>query len=199
MIKKIIILVFTLSTLAYPNSVEYYIVKKGDILSKISKRHNVSVEKIISLNKIKNPNLIYPGMRLKLKNELVDLAKVYEIKGDKFLENSNYTLNYRVQRCLENYNVAKKLYTKGNNMSTYILDEKISKLVDLKNALKYQNIGSIYRIKNERNKAYLNFSNALKYYKKYGNNNKVVLIGVNKNIKYIENIILGGKNVKENI
>lgn len=44
-----------------------YTVKKGDTLSHIARRYRTSVAKLAKLNKIKNPNLIYPGQKIKLK------------------------------------------------------------------------------------------------------------------------------------
>lgn len=44
-----------------------YTVKKGDTLSKIAKQYNTTVQKLIELNKIKDPNKIYVGQKLKLK------------------------------------------------------------------------------------------------------------------------------------
>lgn len=46
---------------------EYYTVKKGDTLSKIAKDYGTSVAKLVSLNDIKNPNLIYAGQKLRVK------------------------------------------------------------------------------------------------------------------------------------
>lgn len=46
---------------------EYYTVKKGDTLSGIAKKYNTTVKKLVSLNKIKNANLIYPGQKLRVK------------------------------------------------------------------------------------------------------------------------------------
>lgn len=43
-----------------------YTVKSGDTLSHIAKRYGTSVGKLVSLNGIKNPNLIYPGQKLKV-------------------------------------------------------------------------------------------------------------------------------------
>lgn len=43
-----------------------YVVKKGDTLSTIAKRYKTSVKAIASKNKIKNPDLIYPGQKLKI-------------------------------------------------------------------------------------------------------------------------------------
>lgn len=42
----------------------YYIVKRGDTLSHIALWYNTTVDKIVKLNNIKNPNLIYVGERL---------------------------------------------------------------------------------------------------------------------------------------
>jgi LysM repeat protein len=41
-----------------------YIVKKGDSLAVIAKRHGVTVSAIVACNGIKNPNVIYAGQRL---------------------------------------------------------------------------------------------------------------------------------------
>lgn len=38
-----------------------YTVKPGDTLNKIAKKYDTSVEALVSLNKIKNPNRIYEG------------------------------------------------------------------------------------------------------------------------------------------
>lgn len=45
----------------------YYTVKSGDTLSGIAAKFNTSVAKLASLNKIKNPNLIYVGQKLRVK------------------------------------------------------------------------------------------------------------------------------------
>lgn len=44
-----------------------YIVKKGDNLTKIAKKYNTTVAKLVSDNKIKNKNLIYVGQKLVIK------------------------------------------------------------------------------------------------------------------------------------
>lgn len=43
------------------NSGKTYIVKLGDTLSKIAKQYNTTVDKLVSLNSIKSPNLIHVG------------------------------------------------------------------------------------------------------------------------------------------
>ena len=49
------------------NTEVYYTVKDGDTLSEIAKRFGMSYEKIVKLNNISNPNLIYPGQVIKIK------------------------------------------------------------------------------------------------------------------------------------
>lgn len=44
-----------------------YTVKSGDTLSKIAVKHNTTVAKLVKLNKIKNPDQIYVGQKIKLK------------------------------------------------------------------------------------------------------------------------------------
>jgi lysozyme len=47
---------------------EYYVVKKGDVLSRIAEKYGMSVKQIQTLNPgIKNPNLIYPGQKIHVK------------------------------------------------------------------------------------------------------------------------------------
>lgn len=45
----------------------YYIVKKGDNLTKIAHLYGTTVSRLTSLNGITNPNLIYTGQKLKIK------------------------------------------------------------------------------------------------------------------------------------
>ena len=43
-----------------------YVVKKGDVLWKIAKAHNVSLDVLIKYNNLKNPDKIYPGQKIKI-------------------------------------------------------------------------------------------------------------------------------------
>lgn len=45
----------------------YYTVKQGDTLSEIAVKYGVTVNHIVEQNNIRNPNLIYPGERLRIK------------------------------------------------------------------------------------------------------------------------------------
>lgn len=49
------------------NKIFTYTVKKGDTLSAIAAKYKTSVSKLVKDNSIKNPNLIYPGQRIKIK------------------------------------------------------------------------------------------------------------------------------------
>ena len=44
-----------------------YVVKKGDTLAKIASKHNTTVENLVKLNNIKNPDVILIGQKLKMK------------------------------------------------------------------------------------------------------------------------------------
>ena len=46
---------------------QYYTVKSGDNLTKIAKMYGTTVEYLVRMNNIKNPNLIYVGQRIKVK------------------------------------------------------------------------------------------------------------------------------------
>lgn len=46
---------------------EYYNVKNGDNLTKIASMYGTSVLELVRLNNIKNPNLIYPNQKLKIR------------------------------------------------------------------------------------------------------------------------------------
>lgn len=85
--------------------IDIYIVKKNDTLSKISKKFNVDIEDILNLNNIKNPNLIYPNMKLKIKGKdegverkyytvekndtLYDIAQRYKVTINEIQEKNN--------------------------------------------------------------------------------------------------------------
>ena len=46
---------------------EYYTVVSGDNLTKIAKKYGTTVNQLVSWNNISNPNLIYPGQKLRVK------------------------------------------------------------------------------------------------------------------------------------
>lgn len=49
-----------------PAEEKIYVVKKGDILSTIADRYKIRWQDIAEENDLKNPNLIYPGQKLKI-------------------------------------------------------------------------------------------------------------------------------------
>jgi LysM repeat protein len=46
-----------------------YTVKSGDTLSEIAEQYGTTVDELVRLNNIDNPDLIHPGQELKLKEE----------------------------------------------------------------------------------------------------------------------------------
>ena len=49
------------------NNKVYYTIKSGDNLSSIAKKYGTTVSQIVSWNNIKNPNLIYPNQKIRVK------------------------------------------------------------------------------------------------------------------------------------
>lgn len=47
-------------------SPRYYVVRPGDTILSIADRYGLELENILSLNKLENPNIIYPGQILRL-------------------------------------------------------------------------------------------------------------------------------------
>ena len=45
-----------------------YTIKRGDTLTKIANKFDTTVSEIVSLNNIKNPNLIYAGTTIRVPN-----------------------------------------------------------------------------------------------------------------------------------
>lgn len=80
-----------------------YTVKRGDTLWKISRRYGVSIEKIASINNIKNPNLIFPGQRLRI--------PIANTTGG-----GSNTLYYRVKRGDSLWKIARRYRTTVNNL-----------------------------------------------------------------------------------
>lgn len=74
-----------------------YTVKRGDNLWNIAKRHGVSLQSILEINIIQNPNLIYPGQKIRI--------PTLGNEEDNSANNSNYTnVTYTVKKgdCLWN-------------------------------------------------------------------------------------------------
>lgn len=80
-----------------------YTVKRGDTLSKIANRYGITVNEIVALNNIQNPNLIYVGqqLRIPLDNSINQMQNVY----------------YRVQRGDRLWRIAKRYRTTVSNIA----------------------------------------------------------------------------------
>lgn len=57
----------------------YYTVQRGDTLSEIASRYGTTVQEIVDINNIENPNLIYPGQTLRILTN--STVQGYETRG----------------------------------------------------------------------------------------------------------------------
>lgn len=82
-----------------------YIVKAGDNLSTIAQKYNTTVTRLVELNNIKNPNLIYPGQVLKLPTSTVEPTIYIVQRGD------------NLSKIAKKYNTTwKKIYERNKNV-----------------------------------------------------------------------------------
>ena len=72
----------TVAQVAQAKEEGYYTVVLGDTLGKISNRFGVSVDQLVKLNNIDNPNLIYVGTVLKVNENAVTKAEVTVAKAE---------------------------------------------------------------------------------------------------------------------
>ena len=72
----------TVAQVAQAKEEGYYTVVLGDTLGKISNRFGVSVDQLVKLNNIQNPNLIYVGTVLKVNENVAAKAEVSVPKAD---------------------------------------------------------------------------------------------------------------------
>lgn len=72
-----------------------YTVRSGDTLSHIAQRYGTTVQNIAQLNNITNPNLIYPGQRLRIQ------------RADNGNTNTNQGVSYTVRRGDNLWNIAR--------------------------------------------------------------------------------------------
>ena len=72
----------TVAQVAQAKEEGYYTVVLGDTLGKISNRFGVSVDQLVKLNKLDNPNLIYVGTVLKVSENAAAKAEVTVAKAE---------------------------------------------------------------------------------------------------------------------
>lgn len=81
-----------------------YAVKKGDNLSSIAKKHGTTVNNLVKMNDIKNPNLIYPGQKLKI-NGTTKRGKMHTVKKGDNLSTIAKRYNTTVNRLVRLNNI----------------------------------------------------------------------------------------------
>lgn len=108
------------------NQIINYVVQRGDTLSGIALKYNVTVREIASLNKIKNINLIYPGQVLEIiinsnSSQKPSQKIIYKIKkGDSLWKIAN-RYGVTIQELVKWNNIKNpNLIYAGNNLVIYI-------------------------------------------------------------------------------
>ena len=69
---------------------EYYVIEKGDTLSDIAFKNNISVKELAKLNNIKNQNNIYSGQKILVRNK----KELYFIGDDNFIAITKYNISH---------------------------------------------------------------------------------------------------------
>jgi LysM repeat protein len=69
---------------------EYYTVKKGDTLSDIALKNNISIKELIKMNNIKNQNNIYYGQKILVRNK----NDLYFVGDDNFIAITKYNISH---------------------------------------------------------------------------------------------------------
>ena len=69
---------------------EYYIIKKGDTLSDIALKNNISIKELAKLNNIKNQNDINSGQKILVRNK----KDLYFIGDDNFIAITKYNISH---------------------------------------------------------------------------------------------------------
>ncbi|WP_050069739.1 glycoside hydrolase family 25 protein [Anaerosalibacter massiliensis] len=91
-----------------PNKVTdtFYTVKKGDNLSTIAKKYGTTVNNLVEINNIKNPNLIYPGQKIKISGNIASKkSTIYTVKKGDNLSNISKRYNTTVNKLVKLNNI----------------------------------------------------------------------------------------------
>lgn len=188
-------LIYVGMKLKVPSKYQDYIVKKNDTLRKIARKFEMPISQLIEINNIKNPDLIYVGRKLKIISQLGELAKKYEKNGDEILNSYDLTLKYRIEKAENYYRIAKNIYDKEEIYYLGGVDRKIAGLENLKNALRYENMGKIYRIKGKKEDMSYCYLKTLGHLMEYEKRMGDIIPEVKDKLREAK-IVLGGENEK---
>ncbi len=90
-----------------PERTKTITIKRGDTLSCLAIKYNTTVEELVKLNNIKNPNLIYAGKKLIVPNNQKDSAnsETYTVKKGDTLSKIALIFNTTVNEIAKNNNI----------------------------------------------------------------------------------------------
>lgn len=80
-----------------------YVIQSGDTLNAIAKKFNTTVDELVRLNNIKNPNLIYAGNKLKIKSTSNNAE--YVVKSGDTLSAIAQKFNTTVDKLVKDNNI----------------------------------------------------------------------------------------------
>lgn len=108
---------------------EFYTVTKGDTLSKIAKLNGTTVNELINLNEIKNPNRLAIGQRLALKKEVVlGIQPLFLDRNRDPIKGLEYVIEYAgrvIQGVTSANGLGKKTYTETAEDEVKILVKRL--------------------------------------------------------------------------
>lgn len=94
----------------------YHVVKKGEYLNKISKIHRKKTSKLVEINELEDPNLLYPKQKIYLEKKIIinleDIPKNHIVKkGENLISISfEYGLNWKILKKLNNLELITDIY-----------------------------------------------------------------------------------------
>ena len=101
-----------------PNLSNVYTVKRGDSLSVIAKNYKTTVDKLAKDNNIKNPNLIYPGQRLKITGGKKAKQKYVEVLAHRLwvYDKKDWNARHKTVRRGEVFTIIDTFKVRGSTM-----------------------------------------------------------------------------------
>lgn len=170
------------------NQTMQYVVKRGDTLSEIAQEYNITVNQLVSLNNIKNPNLIYVGQTLKIpisstttQEEICTGSIIYTVKRGDTLSEIAQKYNTTVSELVSLNNI--------KNPNLIYVNQKIR----IRNRICNMTVGGNNSSNNENSNSNTNTNN---YYKSYVVKKGDTLWGISRRYNVTINQLVEINNIK---